>query len=378
MTQYRIKDISVGNFFSQPIYLDEMFILATPETPFAEDLLSSLRQWDFNEVYSAGEPKHESFAQNADIAKAAGELLSGGSQDQDKVTKQADEFYWLFQKYTEDLLSQISENQDLNAEAVTENIKTVYLVMQKHRRLLLLVQQNHEPKEDENYQASHAVKSMILSLMMGFTLKLAEDKMVELGVAALLHEIGMMKLPQRLYLTKWNLTPDERKTILTHPILGYKLLKSFDFPSNICLCALEHHERENSGGYPQKLPAHKISLYSKIIAVACSYEALTSNRPYKKAKDKHAGIMDMLKNEGKQYDDTILRALVSSLSVYPIGLYVLLSNGKKAQVMDVDPENPRFPVVKILGMATKDGKKVIIPTSSQLSIARPLTKEEIY
>ncbi|MDR2495233.1 MAG: HD-GYP domain-containing protein [Spirochaetaceae bacterium] len=378
MTQYSIKDIPVGSFFSQPIYLDEMFILATPETPFAEEMLSSLDQWSFKEVYSAGEPKHGAFAQNADIAKAAGELFAGNAPDQDGLIKQADEFYWLFQKYTEDLFTQTGESLELNAEAVTENVKTVYLVMQKHRRLLLLVQQNHEPKEDENYQAAHAVKSMILSLMMGFTLKLSEDRMVELGTAALLHEIGMTKLPQRLYLTKWNLTPDERKTILTHPILGYKLLKSFEFPPPVCLCALEHHERENSAGYPQKLPADKISLYSKIIAVACSYEALTSNRPYKKAKDKHSGIMDMLKNEGKQYDDTILRALVLSLSVYPIGLYVLLSNGKKAQVMDVDPENPRFPVVRILGMTTKDGKKVIVPTSAQLSIVRPLTKEEIY
>ena len=299
-------------------------------------------------------------------------------RNQDTIIKYADEFYRLFQKYTEELFNQVAEAQELNFDAISENIRVACEVICKDSRFLLWVQQNYESKQDENYQISHAVKSMIMAIMIGSVLKLSDESLVELGTSALLHEIGMVKLPPRLYLTKWALTPEERKTILTHPILGYKLLKSFNFSQAICRGALEHHERENGTGYPQKLPADKIGLYAKIIAVACSYEAMTAHRPYKKVKDKHSGILDILKNEGKQYDDTIVRALVYSLSLYPIGLYVLLSNGKKGLVVDVNTENPRFPIVKILGMTTKDGKKVVVQTSPQLSITRPLAKEEIY
>jgi HD-GYP domain-containing protein (c-di-GMP phosphodiesterase class II) len=156
------------------------------------------------------------------------------------------------------------------------------------------------------------------------------------------------------------------------------MLKSLDFPLAICLSALEHHERENGTGYPRQLAGEKISLYSKIIAVACSYEALISSRPHKEAKDGYSGMVELLKNEGKQYDDTIVRALVLSLSIYPIGLYVLLSNGKKGQVIDVNPENPKFPIVEVFGEVTPDGRNKTVQTApNELSIVRPLNRLEI-
>jgi HD-GYP domain-containing protein (c-di-GMP phosphodiesterase class II) len=197
-------------------------------------------------------------------------------------------------------------------------------------------------------------------------------------VAALLHEIGMVKLPPQIYLNQRPLSPQEKKAIFTHPVLSFNILKSFDFPLTISLAALEHHERENGAGYPQKLTGNKISLYAKIIAVACSYEALTSDRPHKDAKDGYTGMIDLLKNVGKQYDDTIVRALVFSLSIYPIGLYVLLSNGKKGQVIDVNTDNPRFPIVQIFGDLTPDGKNKTIETSRDgIYIIRPLQREEL-
>ena len=89
-------------------------------------------------------------------------------------------------------------------------------------------------------------------------------------------------------------------------------------------------------------------------------------------------MLELLKNEGKQYDETVVRALVYSLSIYPIGLYVLLSSGRFGQVVDVNPENPRFPVVQVFGELNPDGKNKVIETSQDgVSIVRPLTKDEI-
>jgi HD-GYP domain-containing protein (c-di-GMP phosphodiesterase class II) len=156
------------------------------------------------------------------------------------------------------------------------------------------------------------------------------------------------------------------------------MLKAFDVPVEISVAALEHHERENGSGYPRRLGSDKISLYSKIIAVACSYDALVSRRPYKEAKDGHAGIIELLKNEGKGYNDIVVRALVLSLSIYPIGLYVLLSTGKKGQVVDINPDNPRYPVVEIFGELSPDGKNKVSKTSPEgLFIMRPLSRAEI-
>jgi HD-GYP domain-containing protein (c-di-GMP phosphodiesterase class II) len=231
--------------------------------------------------------------------------------------------------------------------------------------------------DGEDYLVSHAVKSTIIAIIIGSHLKLPNHRLIELGVAALLHEAGMIMLPPQVYMAKRALNPAERKAILTHPILSFNLLKSYDFPLVVSLAALEHHERENGSGYPQKLTGEKISLYAKIIAVACSYEALTSSRPHKDAKDGYSGMLDLLKNEGKRYDDAVVKALVLSLSIYPIGLYVLLSSGRKGQVVDVGAD-PKFPMVQIFGELTPDGKNKVIETSQEgLHIVRPLRKEEI-
>jgi HD-GYP domain-containing protein (c-di-GMP phosphodiesterase class II) len=301
----------------------------------------------------------------------------GAASDGDKL-KRAEEFYTSFQKYVENLFTQVAIKNELVFKSVAEKVKVACDIIREDRRFLMRVQKDTEPAADQNYLASHAVRSTIIAIIIGTYLKLPTFRLIELGVAALLHEIGMIKLPPQVYLSKRPLNPQERKAILTHPVLSYNVLKSFDFPLVISLAVLEHHERENGTGYPQKLTGDKISLYAKIIAVACSYEALSTKRPHKEAKDGYTGMLELLRNEGKQYDDTVVRALVFSLSIYPIGLYVLLSNGKKGQVVDVNPENPRCPIVQVFGDLTPDGKNKTLETSPNgVSIVRPMTREEI-
>jgi hypothetical protein len=88
-------------------------------------------------------------------------------------------------------------------------------------------------------------------------------------------------------------------------------------------------------------------------------------------------MVDILKNEGKQYDETVIRALVYSLSIYPIGTHVLLTNGKSALVVDVNPENPRYPIVQVVGARSPDGKELVVHTAeTSVRVLRPLSREE--
>jgi len=377
LKKYTVKDIPPEHFFSEPVYLDKLFVLAAPEMPFTQEMIKALEEWEYTEVYSAGEPM-ENYA-GKDIEKAESEDLSGAStiSDGDKIMR-AEEFYAGFAKYTETVFNHAALKNDLYFSSIAEKIKEACEVIREDRRFLLRVQKNTLSNPSENYLVSHSVKSTIIAIIIGFYFKLPNHRLIELGVAALLHEVGMVKLPQNVYLSRRALEPHEQKAILTHPVLGFNILKSFDFPLTVTLAALEHHERENGTGYPRQLTGERISLYAKIIAVACSYEALSSQRPYKEAKDGYTGMLELLKNEGKKYDDTVVRALVFSLSIYPIGLYVQLSSGRKGQVVDVNPENPRFPIVQVFGELTPDGKNKVIETSPDgISIVRPLTKEEI-
>jgi len=377
MKKYGIKDIPVGSFFSNPVFLEKQFILASPEMPITGEILKALEDWDYKEVYSTGEPMEDYAAHIADTSGSVELGSASALSDSDKIIR-AEEFYAAFIKYVETIFTQAAIKNELDFNSVAEKIKSACDIIREDRRFLLRVQKNSLASPNDNYLASHAVKSTIISIIIGSYLKLPAHRLIELGVAALLHEIGMIKLPPQIYLSKRPLQPQEKKAILSHPVLSFNLLKSFDFPLTVTLAALEHHERENGSGYPRKITGDRINLYAKIIAVACSYEALSAQRPHKEAKDGYTGMLELLKNEGKQYDDTIVRALVYSLSIYPIGLYVLLSSGRKGQVVDVNPENPRFPIVQVFGELTPDGKNKILETSQGgISIARPLTREEI-
>jgi len=376
MKPYLTKDILVGSFFSAPVYLDEKFILTAPEVAFSPELIKTIQAWEFRQIYSDGEPREEYSGSAEELTGNEGltekSLLSDGEEIND-----AEKFYNDFVKYVESLFTTVAKSKDIHFSGVAQRVKELCDMTRENRRYLLRVMKS-DNAEGQTYNASHATKSAIISIIIGFFIKLPPHRLIELGVAALLHEIGMVKLPPQTYMNNRALSPQEKKLIMGHPILSYNILKGFDFPLVVSIAALEHHERENGSGYPQKLTGDKISLYAKIIAVACSYEALTSSRPYKDAKDGYAGMLDLLKNEGKQYDDTVVKALVFSLSIYPIGLYVLLSNGRKGQVIDVNPENPKFPRVQIFGELTPDGKNKVIDTTQEgVHISRPLQKEEI-
>jgi HD-GYP domain-containing protein (c-di-GMP phosphodiesterase class II) len=380
MSNFIVKNIPSNSYFTKPSYINGQFIVTAPEMPFTRELKHALTEWDIREISSDGENLEEYLSRtpggSGEVEPASETSLSDGDQ-----LEQAEAFYRAFQQYVESLFTQIAVTGELEFKAVAEKVKNACDTIKENRRYLLMVIENPDDSRQtggRNYLAAHTVTSTIISIIIGSYLKLPSPRLIELGVAALLHEVGMLKLPPQIYLSKRALTPQERKAILTHPILSYKMLKSLGFPLVIGLASLEHHERENGEGYPQKLTGDRISLYAKIIAVACSYEALTNARPHRDAKDGHTGILDLLKNVGKQYDDTIVRALVYSLSLYPIGLYVLLSNGKKGQVVDVNPENPRFPIIQFLDEFTPDGRNKTVETSpGGLNIVRPLVRAEL-
>jgi HD-GYP domain-containing protein (c-di-GMP phosphodiesterase class II) len=374
MKFFQIDDIPLGCFFSEPLYIDEGFILNPQEAPFTAELRDVLKEWRFDSVKSGGEP-HKSYQENKAQNQSKREnltLLTDSAKLMD-----AKVFYSDFQNFTADIFMRASSKSRINHDVIAEKMRSVCEEIKMNRRFLLQVQKDISADTDYDFLAVHAVKSTVISIIIGIYLKLPAHRLIELGVAALLHEIGMIKLPLNIVLTKTELSPQDRATLMLHTTLGFELLKSLNFPMAVSAAALEHHERENGSGYPYKLTGNSIGLYGKIIAVACSYEAITSKRPHKDARGAYEGITDLLRNEGKGYDESIIRALVFSLSIYPIGQYVLLSNGFKGQVIDVNPSDPRFPIVQILDERNPENQSKIVKTSpTGIHIRAPLTNLE--
>ena len=387
MKEYLVTTIPIDSFFTKPVYLDNSFVITTPEMPFSEIYVKMLENLNIKLVYSAGEPVDHYVPDNSTVqssktgAAAANDIASQSdaiSEEDTEKIQEAEKFYKSFEDYTKMLLLTVSAKSEINLNSVAEYIKTVITFVRDNYRYLMRLQREPEAVDNKGYIISHTARTTIIAITIGNQLKLPVHRMIELGISSLLHELGMLQLPSAVHLPKRALSSHERRVLETHPIIGYNRLKLLNVPMPICSAVLEHQERENGTGYPRQLAGEKICLYAKILAVAGSYEALTSKRPHRDAKSSFTAILELLKNEDKQYDDSVIQALIYALSIYPIGLYVLLSNDKKGQVVDVSIDNPKYPVVQVFNDPTPDGKNKILETSPyDIHILRPLTQQEI-
>jgi len=378
MKSFQVKEIPLSSHFNKTVYLDQKFVIAAPAMPFNKTLVGFLTEWDFAEIFSEGKHAKNLSSPLDDEQKAARPepTAFGSMTDADRLLA-AQKFFVSFEKYVRALFDRFVARNHLDFSFLVGNFKVLLDTIRKDYRFILQAQPQTVTK-DEDYLVFHTMSTIIISTIVGDAMKFSEQWLMELGIAALLHELGMLRLPPESYLGKRALSQEERKLIYIHPIIGYNFLKSFDFPPSVSRAVLEHHERENGTGYPKQKTAENIHLYSKIIAVACSYSAISAKRPYREAVDSHTGMMELLKNEGKQYNDKVIRALVSALSVFPIGLYVMLSDGNRAQVVDINPKKPYYPIVQILGEYNPDGTATTVKTSEEgISIVRALSPKEI-
>jgi HD-GYP domain-containing protein (c-di-GMP phosphodiesterase class II) len=177
-------------------------------------------------------------------------------------------------------------------------------------------------------------------------------------MASLLHDIGKMFIPQEILNKKGKLTDEEYEIVKTHSFKGYQILKEnaeFSYYSSIGV--LHHHEKYNGTGYPFELKGNKISILGRIIAIADVYDALISDRPYRKSLFPSEALEYIMGGGGTFFDTEIVRFFTKIVAPYPIGTGVLLSNNSTGIVIKNYRDCCMRPVVKII----KQGDELITP-----------------
>lgn len=289
----------------------------------------------------------------------------------------AKKIYKEFTAYLNKVYRLYATTKELNNQEITSEV-TKFIAFIKANRSYVLRIISDPTMYDKNFLINHSIRSTVVCITIGLQLKMPEDRLVELGVASFLHEIGMILLPPQLYMNDKQLSAPEKLMVNTHPIVSYNILKKANFSTNIQMGVLEHHERINGSGYPRHITGEKTSLYAKIIAVACSFEAISGSREYREERSTFEALIEMLRNTNRQYEETILKSLLYSISLYPIGVYVYLSNGRIAQVVDVSVGNPKTPFVQIIGETDAAGNPKIVQIDAlRLKIVRVLNKAEV-
>jgi putative nucleotidyltransferase with HDIG domain len=201
--------------------------------------------------------------------------------------------------------------------------------------------------DDYTYQHSFCVA--IIAVSIGNNMGLDKMMLKQLALSGLFHDIGKMSVPKEILNKTGKLTDEEFEVIKQHPETAFKQLRKTNLIPDIALRGIRsHHERFDGSGYLKNLSGEGIPLLGRILAVADVYDALTSNRPYRKACLSHEVIEYMMGNANIQFDYEVLTAFLKSVVAYPAGMLVTLSNGKKAMVIENNRENTLRPVVRLI------------------------------
>ena len=238
-------------------------------------------------------------------------------------------------------------------------------------------------KRHDEYTFVHCVNVSILSVRMGQLLGLSRPELAGIGVAALLHDTGKLMVPGEVLRKPGQLDEAEWAAIRRHPIEGLRIISRMPGLSALMLSAMrvafEHHRNVNHTGYPPLRGARDMGTFSRIVAVADVFDALTSHRAYRaRPMTAHEALRLMLGRECEQFDRAVLWALVNTVGLYPAGTLMRMESGRVLLSIAPNTEDPRRPLCRELStspMAAPIAPDVLLDAHER--VARVLAPEDV-
>lgn len=201
-------------------------------------------------------------------------------------------------------------------------------------------------REVDYYIFDHSVNVCILSVITGIYMGFNKVRLIELGIGALLHDIGKILVPQDVLNKPDRLEDDEFGILKLHTIRGYEALKQTkQFADTSLEAILSHHERCDGKGYPNGKTKDEIHVYAKIVGVADVFDAITADKVYRKKEDPYRAMYYIIDELDAKFDREIVKKFLRVVGYYPLGLYVTLNNGEYGVITKVHKDRPTIRIL---------------------------------
>jgi len=224
-------------------------------------------------------------------------------------------------------------------------------------------------KSMDNYTYEHSVNVTILALVLGIELKLDKNKLMDLAIGGILHDLGKIFMPREVLLKNGKLTDEEYAIIKEHPVKGYEYIRdNIDISIVSRNVMLQHHEKIDGTGYPYGIKGDKIHKFGKIVAIADVYDALTSDRPYRRAMSPNEAMEFLMGTAGRHFDFDLVSTFIRKIVPYPIGTLVRMSNGYIGVIEQLNPDFPLRPSVRVIKPDYIASRGVVIDLMKENSI----------
>jgi HD-GYP domain-containing protein (c-di-GMP phosphodiesterase class II) len=379
MKTIKVEDLQNGMSFTEPAYIDGEDLFVPPNIQIRQKDIDRLKKWGIDAVETEGE-----------VIKAKIETAENKSKEtpdivDEIINAQADtELLNRYNKAVENLdviYGNIKDNEIVDTEDI-DSIENELMPMIKENKddiigFIILRGRGHTG------YAKSSVNCMILSALVAEQIKMPNHKINQLGIAALLHDIGMMKIPDSIINKDGQLTESELNIMRTHPIHSYKIItKTLKYPEEIGRIALHHHERWDGKGYPKQLSGKNIMVQSRILSVTDAFEAMVSVRPYRNSMIGYKAMRQLLNDNSRRFDSEILKIFIKTMGIYPIGSIVLLNDASIGRVISTHSDAPLRPTVQLIvnangGKCVNDSIIIDLLEEKKLFITRAINPQEI-
>lgn len=237
----------------------------------------------------------------------------------------------------------------------------------KDRNLLLNLAAS--PHTEQDYLFDHSLKQCLLSLSLASAAGYSRSQSIEIAQGALLADVGMMLVPERVRLKRGKLTEGEIQEVRRHPMLAMGLLERIHGLSEaVLVIPYQHHERLGGSGYPDKRAGPAVSRFSRIVSVADVFTALINRRTYRESMMPYQAMVSLLSMGGAgQLDGDPIKHLLKTLSIFPLGSLVRLASGRVAKVIGPNPSEFTKPMVSLL--TREDGSPLPKSAIAQIDLA---------
>lgn len=204
-------------------------------------------------------------------------------------------------------------------------------------------------RDQDAYTAEHCVRVGIFAMTFARYLGMTDQQLETIGLCGMLHDVGKMRVSSAILNKPGALNDEEWCIMRQHPQLGFELLDSeHQLEPEISQAALSHHERLDGKGYPANLAANSIDRFTRIVSIIDAYDAMTSDRVYRKGMPTSNALSVLYKNGGLQFDAGLVEVFIQMIGIYPPGSLVELNSGEVAVVLAASPDNKLRPIIELI------------------------------
>lgn len=321
-----LHDLPLWAVLAQNIYSLQGQLLLTKGTVLKPNLVEKLMASGITEVYLEESQEEETPAavhnRNLEGAIRVGQVI------------------------VSDVIEQVRDGRPINSDDLKEAVEILYPEVIASTNIFT---QLLKLRSKDAYTAQHSIAVGAIGVKICQLMGLAEDKAKMVGMAGVMHDIGKVRLPDAVLNKPYDLNSQEWEQMKKHPQYGYEILKTMkDIAPEIQLAVLQHHERLDGSGYPLGFTAEKIHLFSRILAVSDSFDAMTTERVYHPPRSTFDTSKELMTQAFRnQLDIRIVIRFINYLLDLSPGQKVVLNTGEIAEVILVNKSEPTRPLVQV-------------------------------